>query len=139
MDVISALDGYDQSDDPISALADQIADRLAVKLAARLTESAAKAESDPRGLWTARQVAAHYDIGVRFVYEHADELGCVRLGGGPRPRLRFDPRIVRERWSLVGDTLPTPVLTRRRARSKTTGHSSGGRRTYELLDFDEEP
>jgi hypothetical protein len=27
-----------------------------------------------------------------YVYEHADELGAVRLGAGPRPRLRFDLR-----------------------------------------------
>ena len=139
MDVISALDGYDRSDDPISALADQIADRLAVKLGMRLTESAAAAESDPRGLWTAHQVAAHYDVGVRFVYQHADELGCIRLGGGRRPRLRFDPRIVRERWPVVGDTLPTPAPTTRRPRSKSSGQRRGRRRTYELLEFEQEP
>ena len=139
MDVISALDGHDRSDDPISALADQIADRLAVKLGMRLMEGAATAESDPRGLSTARQVAAHYDVGVRFVYQHADELGCIRLGGGRRPRLRFDPRIVRERWAAVGDVLPKPAPTRRRARSNSSGQRGGRRRTYELLEFEQEP
>lgn len=136
MDVISALDGYDRSDDPISALADQIADRLAVKLGMRLMEKAAAAELDPRGLWTARQVAAHYDVGVRFVYRHADELGCIRLGGSGRPRLRFDPRIVRERWSVVGDVLPNPAPTRRRARSNSNEQRGGRRRTYEMLEFE---
>jgi hypothetical protein len=139
MDGTSALDGFDRSDDPISALADQIADRLAVKLGMRLMEGAAGSESDPRGLWTAHHVAAHYDVGVRFVYQHADELGCIRLGGGRRPRLRFDPRIVRERWPLVGDTLPNSAPTRRRPRSKTSGQRGGGRRTYELLEFEQEP
>jgi hypothetical protein len=139
VDVISALDGYDRSDDPISALADEIADRLAVKLGMRLMEGAAAAESDPGGLWTARQVAVHYDVGVRFVYQHADELGCIRLGGGRRPRLRFDPRIVRERWPVVGDVLPNPAPTRRRARNNSSGQRGGRRRTYELLEFEQEP
>jgi hypothetical protein len=138
VDVISAL-GFDRSDDPISALADQIADRLAAKLGMWLMESARAAESDPRGLWTARQVAAHYDVGVRFVYQHADEVGCIRLGGGRRPRLRFDPRIVRERWPLVGDVLPTPAPTRRRTRGNTGEQRDSRRRSYELMDYEQRP
>jgi hypothetical protein len=138
VDVISVRDGFDRSDDSISALADQIADRLAVKLGMRLMESATAAESDQRGLWTARQVAAHYDVGVRFVYQHSNELGCIRLGGGHRPRLRFDPRIVRERWPVVGEVLPNPTPTRRRARSSSSGQRGGRRRTYELLEFEQE-
>lgn len=54
------------------------------------------------GLWTAARVASHYDVAVRFVYLHADELGRVRLGCGARPRLRFDQLLVRERWPRVG-------------------------------------
>lgn len=122
----------------VSALADEIADRLAVKLGTRLMEAAATPGSGSRGLWTARQVAAHYEVGVAFVYQHADELGCLRLGAGRRPRLRFDPRIVRERWPLVGDTLPDPTPTRRRAPSNPSGQRGGTRRTYELLEFEQE-
>jgi hypothetical protein len=123
VDVITALDGFDRSGDPISALADQIADRLAIKLGSRLMESVGRPDQGPQGLWTAREVAAHYDVGVGFVYQHADELGCIRLGGGRRPRLRFDPRVVRERWALVGDALPATAPTTRRAR-RSTGDSA---------------
>lgn len=137
VNVISALHGFDRSDDSISALADQIADRLAAKLGAQLVESAAAADAGRAGLWTADHVAAHYDVGVRFVYRHADELGCIRLGGGHRPRLRFDPRVVRERWPVVGDALPTPAPTRKRKRSKPSQQRGGGR-AYELFEFDEE-
>lgn len=44
-----------------------------------------------RRLLTAAELAV--DLGVRrsFVYEHADDLGAVRLGEGSKPRLRFDP------------------------------------------------
>jgi hypothetical protein len=38
------------------------------------------------------------------VYAHADELGAVRIGVGPRPRLRFDPAIVSERLSKSAST-----------------------------------
>lgn len=50
---------------------------------------------DARELWTARRLAAHYAVGVRFIYANADELGAIRLGAGERPRLRFDPAVVR--------------------------------------------
>jgi hypothetical protein len=151
----------DTSSDPavllLSALADQIADRLASRLAPHLAEiveagalelSSLPDRSEPgdarttgvdRGLWTAGRVAAHYNVAVRFIYQHADELGCVRLGGGPRPRLRFDPDIVRARWPLVGDTPPPPGPIRRRsARSQKVRHGPG-RSSFELLDFDREP
>ena len=49
------------------------------------------AESAP--LLTAAEVAARLAVARGWVYAHARELGVVRLGDGPRPRLRFDPAI----------------------------------------------
>ena len=46
------------------------------------------------GLLTARQVAARFNVECSWVYANADELGVVRIGQGPRPRLRFDPAMV---------------------------------------------
>ena len=46
------------------------------------------------GLLTARQVAARFSVERSWVYAHADELGVIRLGHGPRPRMRFDPAVV---------------------------------------------
>lgn len=103
----------------------------------RFTEADAASGSESQGLWTARHVAAHYEVGVRFVYQHADELGCIRLGGGRRPRLRFDPRIVRERWPVVGDTPPDPVSTTRRGRRKAAEGRGSGRRSYELIEYEQ--
>lgn len=103
----------------------------------RLGDTASAQAPSPPGLWTAHQVAAHYDVGVRFVYQHADELGAIRLGGGRRPRLRFDPRVVRERWAIVGDALPATAKTKRRTRRDGSGQRSSARRTYELIEYDE--
>ena len=112
---VTAVDGFDDTEDPIAALADRIAERLAMRLATRFSELAAQGESPTaEELWTARRVAAHYRVDVSFVYRHANELGCIRLGGGQCPRLRFDPTVVQVRWSQVGGALPPERRQRRR-------------------------
>ena len=137
---------FTDPEDPIIALlADQIADRLAQRLGPRLADIiepggpnvvAPADETESRdALWTARHVAAHYRVDVRFVYQHADELGCVRLGGGARPRLRFDPRAVRQRWPAVGQALPVASTQRTRPKSRARRAKPRG---YELLEFDRE-
>ena len=86
---------------------------------------------EPGELWTARRLAAHYAVGVRFIYGHAEELGAIRLGAGPSPRLRFDPAVVRERWA--GVNAPPPVARTRRRRPTSRLHVVP---TDELLEFD---
>jgi hypothetical protein len=110
------VEGFDQAEDPIAALADQIADRLAVRLGPQLTRLAASPSPAPaRQLWSARRVAAHYGVSLSFVYQHADELGCFRLGGGSCARLRFDPVDVQARWAQIGGVLPAERPHRRRS------------------------
>jgi hypothetical protein len=86
---------------------------------------------DPGELSTARRVAAQYAVDVRFIYANADDLGAIRLGAGPRPRLRFDPAVVRERWASV-NALPPETRTRRR-HPTTKLHAVP---TVELLEFE---
>src|SRR4051794_26213047 len=54
-------------------------------------------------LLTAAQVARRFGVARSWVYAHADELGVVRLGDGPRPRLRFDPAVVAQ---VLNPTVP---------------------------------
>jgi hypothetical protein len=54
------------------------------------------------------QVADHYGVSREFVYEHANELGVFRLGSSARPRLRFDPDVMRER--LAAEISDEPVV-----------------------------
>ncbi|HST41385.1 MAG TPA: hypothetical protein VLK58_17850 [Conexibacter sp.] len=68
-------------------LAEAIAHRVAELVAARVA---------PR-LMTVEQVAEMLQVRSEWVYEHADELGALRLGGGRRGRLRFDAEQLRER------------------------------------------
>ncbi len=134
-----ALDGFDQAEDPIAALADQIADRIALRLGPQLSRLAAPTDGSPApGLWTARRVASHYGVGVSFVYQHAEELGCIRLGGGSCARLRFDPRVVHARWAQIGGALPDERPGRRRSRPRR----EPARHEHDedlLLEFDREP
>jgi hypothetical protein len=46
-------------------------------------------------LLTPSEVADRFAVSRTWVYEHAKELGAIRLGDGPRARLRFDPDRVR--------------------------------------------
>jgi hypothetical protein len=66
------------------------------RLALMLAPLVAEAMGGPSPFLDAAQVARRYGVDRGWVYEHAAELGAIRLGGGPRPRLRFDPRVVDE-------------------------------------------
>jgi hypothetical protein len=71
-----------------------IADELVEKVARRVVELL---EANSAGeLETAAELARRFAVDRSWVYAHADELGVVRLGDGPRARLRFDPHKVGE-------------------------------------------
>src|SRR5690348_13559101 len=133
-----AVEGFDQAEDPIAALADQIADRVAVRLGPQLTRLATSTDLSPScDLWSARRVAAHYGVNVSFVYQHADELGCIRLGGGSCARLRFDPVAVQERWAHTGGALPDERPQRRRSRPRR--RPATDQHDKDFLKFKREP
>lgn len=54
----------------------------------------------------AAEVSRRFHVSRDYVYEHADELGAVRLGEGSRPRLRFDVQKVTERFGLPPSSEP---------------------------------
>ncbi len=69
-----------------------VADALAGRIAQRLTASPNVAE-----LVTAAELATRFGVTRAYVYDNATELGAIRLGDGPRARLRFDPAIAHAR------------------------------------------
>ncbi|MDA0184321.1 helix-turn-helix domain-containing protein [Solirubrobacter phytolaccae] len=50
----------------------------------------------PETLLTPSEVALRYGVSRAWVYAHARELGAVRLGAGPKARLRFHAERVEE-------------------------------------------
>ena len=73
-------------------------------------------------LLSALEVARHFGVGRKWVYEHAEELGAIRLGAGCRARMRFDATVVAERINRV-----------RPARTATRERKSGSSAPPELL------
>jgi hypothetical protein len=72
-------------------------EQLADLIADRLREDQAPASASSRGgLVDVHELAALLDVSTSWVYQHAHELGAVRLGSGSRPRLRFDPETARQ-------------------------------------------
>jgi hypothetical protein len=103
------------------ALVDAVARRVVELLDQR-------AEMPPTGLVNAQRLAQTLGVSRSTVYEHAAELGAVQVGGGSRPRLRFDPEKALEAWSRrsgsKGSQAPQTSVApsvRRRRRSAPMG------------------
>lgn len=71
-----------------AVLVEAIAARVVEILDAR--DQVAAGDSASSRLLTVGELAAELGVHASFVYEHQDELGVIRLGGGSKPRLRFD-------------------------------------------------
>ena len=76
----------------------------AAALARELPESASPRAS----LVDAAQLAAELGVSRDWVYEHAGELGALRLGNGPKARLRFDPVAARAALACWGSERSHP-------------------------------
>ena len=66
----------------------------------------------------AAEVARRLGIRREAVYERAAELGAVRIGNGPRGRLRFDPERVAEALTPEPAPLAAPRPQRHRTRQR---------------------
>jgi hypothetical protein len=75
----------------------------------------------------AAEVARRYGIARSTVYEKAGDLGAVRLGKGPRARLRFDPETVAERLGVEanGRALDEEAPRRAKPRGRRTASQRG--------------
>ncbi|HYM46771.1 MAG TPA: hypothetical protein VES65_11510 [Solirubrobacteraceae bacterium] len=71
---------------------EQVASRVAQLLHRQQEDQERRRMSEPTGMLTVSQLAQHLHLNRAWVYEHADELGAIRLGDGPKARLRFDLR-----------------------------------------------
>jgi hypothetical protein len=80
----------------------ETAERLAIRVAALLVKHLERSQptttpaEEPR-LLSAAEVSRWWGVHRGWVYEHAQELGAIKIGDGERPRLRFDPERVARR------------------------------------------
>lgn len=98
----------------VDRLAEKVAEMLEPRLVAALEAKIANPETT--GLVDAAAVADLLGIKRSTVYQHAHELGAVRIGDGDRPRLRFDPERAKAGASQIKRTNATTTPTRRATR-----------------------
>jgi hypothetical protein len=72
-------------------------------IARRVVELLERRGVQRRDLVDAAALARRFGIERSWVYSHAIELGAVKLGDGPKPRLRFDPEIAARVLRKVGE------------------------------------
>ncbi|HEX5374631.1 MAG TPA: hypothetical protein VFW48_00570 [Solirubrobacterales bacterium] len=80
-------------------------DDASVEAVAHRVAELLRGESTAGELVDVAEVARRFGVSRDYVYEHADDLGAVRLGDGPKARLRFDPETVAGR---LGASSPEP-------------------------------
>jgi len=124
----------------IDELAPRLIDKLAPLLIERLTDRLGAAREpvaerlggpaceQPEALVDAREIARRTGRSRWWVYEHAGELGAVRLGAGSRPRLAFWPSRVDEYLQAAAQLhQPIPVPAQARPQLRQRGrHTSTG-------------
>jgi hypothetical protein len=86
----------DRSDEADPGFVDAVARRV-VEL---LREEGAVSREGPR-LLTVAAVSQEFGVSTDWVYAHAGPLGAIRLGSGPRARLRFDRGTIADRIANV--------------------------------------
>ena len=79
-------------------------------------------------LVSAAELSRRLGLSRSTVYEKADELGVIRIGRGPRARLRFDVTLVAERLEvdeqrLGPSTGPRRAAVRRRPATRSVGRT----------------
>lgn len=99
-----------------------LAEESVEAIARRVTELLTDRPAAGDGLIDAAEVARRLGISRATVYERADELGAIRLGGGSRPRMRFDPARLRQALEHEAEAIdPVPAPPRRPRRSSSRG------------------
>ena len=68
----------------------------------------------PSQLVSAAELSRRLGLSRSTVYEKADQLGAIRIGTGPRARLRFDPDLVAKSLGVGRAAVEASGSTRRR-------------------------
>lgn len=96
-------------------LEDDQLERLADLVAQRVDISATRARGP---LVDAKELARLLGMSRAAVYEHARELGAIRIGAGKKGRLRFDPEVSIRNASTAQSPAPAAPAQAPRARSR---------------------
>lgn len=96
-------------------------DAVAQRVAYYVTESLAEQLRPPPGrrIVDAGELSTELGVSLDWVYEHADELGAMRLGSGPKARLRFE--LEEARTALAERKRPPAPVRGRPRKARASG------------------
>ncbi len=94
-------------------------------IARRVVEILEQRGLQSRELVDAAELARRFGIERSWVYSHAIELGAVKLGSGPKPRLRFDPQIAARLLRKAGEQTAADPPARSGERADRPSASGG--------------
>ena len=109
----TAPDGH--RSEPAVALSARDVEAIAEATARKLAEFIGQREKT-FGLVGPGELAQGLGVSLDYVYAHSTELGAIRLGSGPKARIRFD--LDRARQSLEARRTERPGESRRPGRSR---------------------
>jgi hypothetical protein len=94
------------------------------ELCALRTELAALRADRSTQLVDAQTLASELRVSRQWIYEHRDKLGAIRIGDGPKARLRFDVDTARHALTApVTTTAPRPASRQTRTNRTTSAGS----------------
>jgi hypothetical protein len=111
----------ERSDAPDPNLVDAVARRV-VEL---LREEDAVSRQGPR-LLTVAAVSQEFGVSTDWLYANAGPLGAIRLGSGPRARMRFDRATIADRIAKVASHAARARSSRRGRRRRGTREGADG-------------
>lgn len=104
-------------------------------IARRVAELLTAGHGDDPALIDAATVARRFGCSRAYVYDHAAQLGAVRLGTGTRPRLRFNPERVAAALATERHTeKPQLVTPKPRRAQQREGFTASGAPLLEVRD-----
>jgi hypothetical protein len=103
-----------------------LVDAVARRVVELLREEGAVSRGGPR-LLTVAAVSEEFGVSADWLYANARRLGAIRLGSGPRARLRFDRATIADRIAKVAS---------RAARDHSSQHGKRRRGTRDGADGD---
>jgi hypothetical protein len=100
-------------------------DAVARRVVELLRAEGVASREEPR-LLTVAAVSAEFGVSTDWLYANAKALGAIRMGSGPRARLRFDRATIADRIAKVATTVSRQGSSQRGARRRGTRQTADG-------------
>jgi hypothetical protein len=111
--------------DPFNEADPGLVDAVARRVVELLREEGAVSRPGPR-LLTVAAVSQEFGVSTDWVYANAGPLGAIRLGSGPRARLRFERATIADRIANVASHAGRDRASQRGKRRRATSKGPDG-------------